>query len=219
MRKKTNHGGTIISTLVLVVGSAVLNYYENIFYYYHAVSRSYRLLHDVCSMIIRNVFCVGFICIGYYIGKWLLKNTQNQVHRIIAFVFCAVVAYIIISKEGSVDLRFMLYDSLPLFLTGAITGSMAVIFLCQWLQNIPIKKPKQVLEYYGKNSLIIMVTHMDFRIMYISILVLQKGFKIESFQGIYGFLIVVLVFLLEIPVIWFINRYLPFILGKMKKSS
>jgi hypothetical protein len=55
--------------------------------------------------------------------------------------------------------------------------------------------------------------------MYISILVLQKGFKIESFQGIYGFLIVVLVFLLEIPVIWFINRYLPFILGKMKKSS
>ena len=219
IRKKTNHTGTIVCTLVMVVGSAVLNYYEKIFYYYHAVSRSYRLLHDVCSMIIRNIFCVGFICIGYYLSKWLLKKLKNRMQEAVSLIVCAVLACMLISKAGSVDLRFMYYDSLPLFMAGAVMGSMTVIFFCKCMQNIPVKRFKKILEYYGRNSLIIMVTHMDFRIMYISILILQKGFHIEVLQGVYGLFITMLVFLLELPVIWFINRYLPFILGKMKKSS
>ena len=48
---------------------------------------------------------------------------------------------------------------------------MTIILLCKYLQRVPISPIKKVLEFYGRNSLIIMVTHMDFRILYISILI------------------------------------------------
>lgn len=219
LRKKTNHIGTILLSVGIVVGCYFLSNYEQLIYPYHAVSRVYRLLHDVVSMVIRNLFCTGFICLGYYISRWMLKQTKSGLQDGIGLLIFAGVGYETIQNVGMADLRFMVIDSLPLYMLGAISGSMTIILLCKYLQRVPISPIKKVLEFYGRNSLIIMVTHMDFRILYISILIALQFMERIPLYSLFHIMIVVLVFILEIPIIWFINRYLPFILGKMKKSS
>lgn len=219
IRKKTKHIGTILITIGIVVGCYLLNNYEQIFYQYHAVSRFYRLLHDVCSMIIRNLFCVGFIGIGYYMSHWLIKHIQNSIQVLVALLMCAAIGYIAIVNNGTVDLRFMQINLLTLYIFGSIGGGMTVVLLCKCMQRVWFFPFKRVLEFYGRNSLIIMVTHMDFRVLYISILVAQQIFNRIQVHSLFCILIVVLVFVSEIPLIWFINSYMPIILGKMKKSS
>lgn len=219
IRKNTKHAGTILITTAIVIGCYVLNNYEQLFYQYHAVSRQYRLLHDVCSMVIRNLFCVGFICIGYYINRWLLKNIQNHIQEVAGIFICAVMAYLVITNSGLTDLRFMQLGVLPLYMLGAVSGSMTIIFLCKLLQEIPIAGLKKILEFYGRSSLIIMVTHIDFRVLYVSIIISQQVQNKIPSEYLFCVLIVLLVFVIEIPIIWFINHYLPFILGKTKKNS
>ncbi len=219
VRKKTNHIGTILISVGIVVGCYFLSDYEQLIYSYHAVSRAYRLLHDVVSMVIRNLFCTGFICLGYYISRCLMKRLQSSLQYVISLLIFAGVGYVAIRNVGMADLRFMIIGSLPLYMLGAIGGSMTIILLCKCLQRVPISPVKKVLEFYGRNSLIIMVTHMDFRILYISILIAQQIYNRIPIHALFCILIVVLVFIWEIPMIWFINRYLPFILGKGKKSS
>lgn len=219
LRKKTNHIGTILICVGIVVGCYLLSDYEQLIYPYHAVSRVFRLLHDVVSMVIRNLFCVGFICLGYYINRWLMKRMQSGWQDVISLLIFAIVGYVAIQNVGMADLRFMVIDSLPLYILGAVGGSMAVILMCKCLQRVPISPVKKVPEFYGRNSLIIMVTHMDFRVLYISILLAERIYNRIPIHSLFCMLIVAFVFILEIPIIWFINRYLPIILGKMKKSS
>ncbi len=219
IRKKTNHIGTILITIGIVVGCYLLNDYEQVFYQYHAVSRFYRLLHDVCSMIIRNLFCVGFICMGYYLSRWLMKKTKSCLQDVISLLIFAIIGYVAIQNGGAADLRFMQIGSLLMYMLGAIGGGMTIILLCKCLQGVLYSPFRRAMEFYGSNSLIIMVTHMDFRILYISILIAQRVFNRVPVHTLFCILIVVLVFILEIPLIWFINRYLPFVLGKIKKSS
>ncbi len=219
IRKKNNHIGTILVCLAIVVGCYLINDYEQIFYYYHSISRFYRLLHDVCSMIIRNLFCVGFICVGYYISHWFMKLTKNRLLELVYLLGFAVLGYVAITNGGAAELRSVQIDSLPLYMLGAIGGSMTIVLLCKCLQGILFAPISKIMEFYGRNSLIIMVTHMDFRILYISILLAQQIYFRVGIRTMFCILIVVWVFILEIPLIWFINRYVPFILGKMKKSS
>ncbi len=219
IRKKTKHIGTILITIGIVVGCYLLNNYEQVFYQYHAVSRFYRLLHDVCSMIIRNLFCIGFVCVGYYMNHWLIRYISNGLQALFSLLVCAVIGYTTIMNNGAADLRFMQIGELHLYMLGAIGGSMTIVLLCKCLQRILFGPLRRVLEFYGRNSLIVMVTHMDFRILYISILISQQIFNRIPVHSLFCTLIVILVFILEIPLIWFINCYLPFILGKMKKSS
>ena len=219
IRKRTDHVGTLISTVGILLLCNVLNTYEKAFYESHMASISYSLLHDVCSMAIRNIFCVVFICAGYYLNKIVLKYKGKWIFDVGCLLISAVIAYVSILASGRVELHFMYITPLPIYLIGAISGSMTVLFFCKLLQNIPLGFISNILCYYGRNSLIIMVTHLDFRILYISILISQKLLLFEQLDRLLCILIVFMVFVLEIPVIWFLNRYLPFALGKRKKSS
>lgn len=219
IRKKASHVGTIVITMLLVIVCSMGNQYEQLFYEYHAVSRQYRLLHDVCSMVIRNTFCIGFVCAGYYVNKYFLKITKSYSRNFFGLIICSILALLLISNAGGADLRFMEFGFLPIYLTAAVMGSVTVILFSRFLEYLPIMPIRKMAEYYGKNSLIIMVTHLDFRVLYISILISQVVLKLQPVGDKFGLVVIVLVFMLEVPMIWFINRYLPFTLGKRKKSS
>lgn len=219
IRKKTSYGGTFCCVVLIVIGAGVLNTYEQTFAQVHAVSRGYRLLHDVCSMFIRNLFCVGFLCAGYFADVLFNEKKARCITDIcLTFVF-GVIAFITIQMSGLVDLRFMRFSSAFLYVVVAVSGSMTVLFLCRCLERLPHNPLQRIMEYYGRNSLVIMVTHMDFRVMYIAIRLLLL-ITIEPVYSIWFCLLVVaLVFILEIPVIWFINKYFPFAVGHSRKSS
>ncbi len=219
IRKKTSHAGTFCCVLLIVIGAGLLNTYEQTFAQIHAVSRGYRLLHDVCSMFIRNLFCVGFLCAGYF-ADVLFNEKKSRCFTDICLTFVfGVVAYVTIQMSGLVDLRFMRFSSAPLYVVVAVSGSMTLLFLCRCLERLPHNPLQSIMEYYGRNSLTIMVTHMDFRVMYIAIRLLLL-ITIEPICSIwFCLMIVAIVFLLEIPIIWVVNKYFPFAVGRGRKSS
>lgn len=219
IRKKTSYVGTFFCVLLIVIGACVLNTYEQTFAQIHAVSRGYRLFHDVCSMLIRNLFCVGFLCAGYFADYLFYEKSLGCFTDICMTVVFGVIGFVSIQMSGLVDLRFMRFSSAPLYVVVAVSGSMTVLFLCRCLERLPHNPLQRIMEYYGRNSLTIMVTHMDFRVMYIAIRMLLL-ITIEPISSIwFCLMIVMLVFLLEIPIIWMVNKYFPFAVGRGRKSS
>lgn len=219
VRKKYSHTGSIIVTSSIVFFCVILNHFEAVFLQMHQESLRYQLLHDCLSMLIRDFFCVGFICAGYYLHRIMLDKSIAYCREGIICLLLATIGTIAILLNGPVDLRYMKLANILFYMIGAVSGALTVIVLCRILARIISKPIKGALEFYGRNSLIIMVTHMDFRVLYGSILLA----KIISHDGsknlFFCILIVFFVFLLEVPMIWFINRFLPFLLGKKQKSS
>lgn len=219
IRKKTSHIGTVLISCGLVGGTGFLNILEKGFYENHRGVLAWELLHDVCSMFIRNFFCVGFVMIGYYVARLFLSKVKKEECIIPAFSLCVLMAVITISVTKGVDLRFMQLGFLPFYFGAAVSGAMAVVLGCRLLEKLPVSPLHGVLEYYGRNSLIVMVTHMDFRVLYCSIKLAGLITFLQKSPFWYATAIVLLVFLLEIPVIWMINRFFPFVLGRERDKK
>ena len=81
-----------------------------------------------------------------------------------------------------------------------------------------LKQIKRFLNYYGENSLIVMVVHPT--LLLFATYSLSGVFK--NIQGMYSVVVVMLLYIAlivaEIPFIWFINHYIPFVIGKRKPS-
>ncbi len=213
MRKKLSNKATVALSAVLVVLCGWLNSIEQTIYQVHAASLKWGLMHDILSMLIRNLLCVGFVAVGYYWSKYCSVKLKKTYVELIVTSIAAIFTFLSVWLNPEVDLRFMQLHFVPLYLLGAISGSVAMIMLCRILVKLPCEPVRRMLAFYGCNSLIIMVTHMDFRVLNCSIKVaaLVTG---GTSQLLFCVLIVLLVFVFEIPIIWFINRFLPFILGK-----
>lgn len=219
IRKKCKNSWTIVSVSVIVIIVAFLNRLEQDVYQLHAESLKWGLLHDILSMLLRNLFCIGLVAGGYYVGKYLLPKIRHIWQAFSAMLFFGMVMCLTIPLNWGVDLRFMNLGSLPLFLTGAVSGTLFVLFFSRLLEAVPFQGVWRPLAYYGRNSMIIMVTHMDFRVLYCSIRISALLQTLWNRQFLFCISIIILVFLLEIPMIWFVNRYLPFLLGRKHNFS
>ncbi len=213
MRRRGSHGVTLIGVSVLTVLAVVLNQWEKNLYSMQTQDMLGNVLHEVLSMLVRNVFCVSFICIGYYLGKWILPAMQRWWQDVLFAILSAVAAVLLISGNGVAEMRYMNLQNPVLYLLGAVAGAMTVLCLCRLLQRSRLTAIKRLLGFLGLNSLIIMVTHMDFRVLYCSIM-LAELLNVWENQLFFIISILLLVFLLEIPIIWVVNRFFPWLLGK-----
>ena len=95
--------------------------------------------------------CVLFL----FVGKML--NTQNTLQApIIAPVLALIIGSIsIVINTAYFDLNHMIFGILPLAICGAIGVSYSLIYLCNHIIN-----RNQLLELYGRNTLLIMGLHM-----------------------------------------------------------
>lgn len=145
----------------------------------------------------------GFLYVGYY-GYNLIINKNLS----ILFIIALCVANIILSHfNGLVDLWSLQFGNIFLYTICSILGSVSIIHL--------FKKIKQsfILKYLGENSLIIMATHQ---------VLLEKFINVVTggqYTYLTGLLMLVLIVSIEIPIIYIINRYMPFMIGKFPKKK
>lgn len=104
-------------------------------------------------------------------------------------------------------------------LFSAILLFLACIVWLDCMEGISkLKQIKRFLNYYGENSLIVMVVHPT--LLLFATYSLSGVFK--NIQGMYSVVVVMLLYIAlivaEIPFIWFINHYIPFVIGKRKPS-
>lgn len=119
---------------------------------------------------------------------------------------------VIAMLNKSVDINNLKIPNYILFYLCAITGSIMVILISTRVQS-------KILKYIGMNSLIVMSVHEPIKriviIIFSKITKLQVDFIRGNIFCILG--VTIMIILVIMPIIFFINKYMPFIIGKSKK--
>lgn len=110
--------------------------------------------------------------------------------------------------NGPVDLFELKFNNIFIYVANSILGSLTLLFLCKKITT------SKLIIYTGKNSLIIMGTH----IMLINILnkYITLPNIVYSHELTYALSLCLIVLFIEFPIIFIFNKYLSFTLGKTK---
>lgn len=144
--------------------------------------------------------------------KFTLMRQQMNIKALVVGFILLINAIPMSKINGCVDFHYIILNNTFIFYTCAVIGSVSIILISKGLPRV------KLLEYFGKNSLIIMSTHVQCYILYIAILL---SWQVDTFithaKG-YIFLFNVMLFtmIIEIAVVEIINRFFPFIIGKKR---
>lgn len=138
---------------------------------------------------------------------------QNSCYLNIVLIVISIVPLIYISRTHTEEIAYVVnvYKvSYFILILGALLGSICILSISKLLKKQP------AIEFYGQNSLIVMLTHP----LFLYILPYSLRLKCVELFGEQTYIyIFILIAIIEYPTIVFCNRYLPFIFGKNKISS
>ena len=160
----------------------------------------------------KSLIGASFMSYGYGLSLVLSgqKTLLRKCGRFLAGALLFSVNLIVLSRVGLMDLNNLNLQHPVTYLLLGTTGGVGCILLCMSIPNIPL------LTFWGQNSLIIMCTHMNFYVMYFSMLF--NLFLVPRLPGAndttYAVLSMIGTFVLSIPVILVIRVCFPFVLGK-----
>lgn len=143
-----------------------------------------------------------FLAVGYYLNAFIQSCKKLKLW----ITFFLIISVTFSMLNGSVDLNKFILNNPILYYINAISGSLFIIFLSKCMVEI------KVLKFFGKNSLIVMVTHSIFGTYQ---LVYSAVNKAEIFRNSYyidKLFILVVTMLIEIIIILVINNYFNFLI-------
>lgn len=152
--------------------------------------------------VMRCLPAVGFLAAGYFSADLILSKDPPLSVLLPAAAAGGVLALL----NGKTGIYKLTFHNPVLFTVCALTGSCCTIFL---LKKIPhAHTVSGLLELAGKNSLTILGLHI------IVLRILQEilGLHTDSLPG--GLLALAGICVSLAPVCWFMNRFLPFFVGK-----
>lgn len=148
-----------------------------------------------------------FLLLGYYLKKKEFLNSIWGGQKLLFLVLFIVLAVIDILTAQSVSLINNYLGNPIQYLLGALTGSLAVIYISAFVQKIP------VITYLGRNSLVVLCVHGY--VLNVVTIVLKKT-PIDMVCGsVIALIIVSLSFYLIVPLF---QHYLPWAIGENKKN-
>lgn len=150
----------------------------------------------------RSIVGLGFISLGYYAFKFLNKLKSKNTY----IVILAILSIILSQVSECSSIWNLSFDNLFIYMLNAIVGSTLIILL---FKKINIKT-----YYFGVNSLVLMATHQT---VIQGIVRFLPGWPYEGY--IIGGIVLLLTIIIEIPIIYVINTYVPWMLGKFKKKE
>lgn len=135
----------------------------------------------------------------------------------VVLIFLNFLYIIYLLKFPKTDIMYMnilQYGSFFSYYLLAFLGTFAYVFSFKKIGS------SKILEYYGRNSIIVLAFHFPLKDILTKIAVLTFGLNIEHlyYNASFAFILTVLNLLLMVPIIFIINNYLPFLLGKKRFS-
>lgn len=176
----------------------------------------------------------GLLCImGFECRKNLPGNAMRKgVPLAVLSVACGMVCLFAWKCNGSVNMRLARYNNVFLFLAGAVAGSLVVAIAAVAMENLshrflaggegkwraPWRAIYKAALLLGQNTIVILCLNrlLQYSVVPLSDKVLACFTDIGSGAGLYlrqvtGFFVEIVCF---VPVILFVNRYLPFSIGR-----
>lgn len=164
----------LISVAVLTALSYLLNgYLENANALY-GTDKFFSVLHLFAVAVLRIPFAASFIAAGYYVSLlWASRKTIGPAVfsrlTIPADIFIGAdllgLTAVISQLNLVTDLHFLIFNNLFLYYLAALSGSFGLILICKAFEGISELPPLRLLSYFGINSLVIMVTHLNFYVL------------------------------------------------------
>ena len=156
------HRSKIPDTISMAVLS-VFSYAGSVIYHTGDGLETTPLRYVMLNMINSAVIGTVFIMVGYWFYCGIRQNEKIFGHKkmIVLYAGVFVIDLFLAQSNHLVDLHFSVMNQPVLYYLLACMGSFSLILLMKYL----IKK-NRVLEYFGRNSLIIMATHLPLPILY-----------------------------------------------------
>ena len=156
---------------------------------------------EVLVYAVRIPRAIFFLCAGYLSERLFTKQRS-----FIAFVCIAAVA-VLVAFRLNVEFTTPGFRSLPFYIINSLCGIFFILnvsmysFWGEWLKAI------------GRNSLIVYGTHSLYYVVFGYWLGITDFTVITIWQGL---VVLLLVALAEIPTVYLLNRYTPFLVGKKR---
>ena len=164
-----------------------------------------------------NLFCYqqGLICSFFYSVGYCLKNREILYHYLLRY---SGLLYVIIilgrflhlyDLPGQDDQISVTLSTIPLFLITSLSGSFVFLFLSKRISE------NLILEYFGRNTLLIYGLHMWLFVVVLRLLY-KDIFLSTQLYSIYFILCVYLslLFVLALTIQLFNSRYLRYLIGR-----
>lgn len=150
----------------------------------------------------RALLAYAFIMIGYLLKKsFLSEQTSSLLWIVISLIITGIIA-IINLKYGGNDFYTCTVHNPILLVVGGISGTTLIIGISHIISH-------KVFNAIGKHTLTIMGTHQ--------LVIYACTALIPDFYGAgigNGIILSVVIIVFEIPIVYLIDRYLPFLVGR-----
>lgn len=169
-----------------------------------------EIMFIVIRKIVKNQYfsrvfvSLGYITIGY---KLMYFIQEKKVPNILLVGLCGV--QVILARYNTfVDLNNLVFNNKILYVINSVVGATVIILI---LKNLNVKS--RFLRYCGSNSLIIFATHGNL------IYLFRKYISTNMHGYISGIGLMILIMLMEVPLIYIIHNYIPWIMGVQKQRK
>jgi len=161
-------------TVILAAIAMILNIHLENANALYGTETVFSVFHLIAVMLLRIPVCASFVAAGYYIAKLWDKPAHLGPAifgrlTIPADIFIGIdligLTAVLSRLNGVTDLHFLIFNNVVFYYLAAISGSFGLILLCKALEGAAALPPLKLLSYFGKNSLIIMVTHLNFYVL------------------------------------------------------
>ncbi len=115
----------------------------------------------------RLVYCVILVLIGFVLYPVINKVSSKPDILLLLSALMFVVLYFTGKANGIVDLHYIVTGNKLLYFLNAAMGSIALVMLSIFIEA-RLDKIGFVLQFFGRHSLFIMLTHIDFMILYMA---------------------------------------------------
>lgn len=173
------------------------------------ISGQILLEHDINGLcyIGQTLKYIIYYALGALAGFYLMQYTQTQKNRILIIIF--TIPIIILLNYINYSLNSPKILNIITLNSGIICFIPAVFAVSQYIANVRISK---ILSFFGRNSLVVLVTHLT--IMDALKSIIEKGLKLTLTPNIYYCILFLFICLISTFIIILTNRYLPFFIGK-----
>lgn len=163
----------------------------------------------------RSLLSCTLLLIGYWAARVLGTEEKKSLPGLLAGIAMLAGCRILCFQNGSVDLNYMVFGNFLLYLGNACLGSFGVILICKNMFR------SRLLMFYGINSLVIMATHMEFKVMLHTI---QLSYWLNRYvtrakEPVLFVTMAVLITVMEACIVFIYNHYLYFLIGKKRPEK
>ncbi|NLL79333.1 MAG: acyltransferase family protein [Clostridiales bacterium] len=210
----------MIAAVIITVGSPLFQTYYPLYRSMPILWTGYYIIVFFRSLGAFSFLVIGYYSYRYYFGKQPEKKSGTGIRQIrweeiAAGILCLILVLSISQKNGVVDLHFLVFANPFFYYMGAIAGTFGVVLLCRQIGR------SRALHYLGVNSLIIMATHLDFQVLITAVDYANWMNQYITRAKVYMLYlnIALMMTLIEVVIIYVINHWFPFMIGKHWKKG